>query len=139
MRNKFARDLLCDPCFAITVVGLLDGEKREELTPHLHVLKLQANFVAKQPAFVGDVWRGVNVNCLAKYQEMMEKEARFRDWRFTSTSTDMGVVKSFLKGKDYNVLFCIKCTSGVRIHELSAFPAESEVVLMPGVQYVVRS
>ena len=69
---------------------------------------------------------------------MMEKGARFRDWRFSSTSTDMGVVKSFLKGKDYNVLFCIKCTSGVRIHELSAFPAESEVVLMPGVQYVVR-
>ena len=84
------------------------------------------------------VWRGVDKDLSDVYMKHKQKKTRLRDWRFSSTSTDMEVVKRFLKDGP-RTLFAIYCKTGVVIKEFSAFPTENEVVLMPGVQYVVKN
>jgi len=61
-------------------------------------------------------------------------------WKaFSSASKNVGAAHAFFDDEDDGVIFRIKVKTGKSISEVSFFPSEDEVLLLPGKQYIVKS
>ena len=112
---------------------LLNGALREHSHPEnlkafLPYLKLLLKGLNKLPLIRKQVYRGVNVDLHEEYNQLQGKV--FRWWAFSSTSQDESIASDFLGGAGESTLFKIDGI-GVDIAAFSAFPNESEVLLLP--------
>lgn len=96
-------------------------------------LKLLYTAVSKLPSYSGSVWRGVRGNVIQNYRKGMP----VCWWSFTSCSTSLSVIQTFLPKKGQGTIFMIECVSGRRISNYSEHEDEDEILLMPGIRLVV--
>ena len=85
------------------------------------------------PSLKTDLWRGVAETIGSN---LMKNDIQIW-WSVNSCTTDLKVVEYYLGEK--NTLFAIKSYSGKDISSFSAFTSESEVVLMPGTRFCIKS
>jgi hypothetical protein len=61
-------------------------------------------------------------------------------WKpFTSTSSDINIAKKFGYCKNNSILFEIKTTNGCDISHYSSIKNEKEILLLPGLEFVITS
>jgi hypothetical protein len=112
----------------------LRSADRQVIKPYLYYLKLLLCGLNKFPSYSGhtdSLWRGViddDGKIASMYSENMKK---LWWWGFSSCSYDMNTVTRFF-GNQKKVLFNIHFIShAVDISELSCFPIENEILLLP--------
>ena len=115
--------------------ALRDHTHPENLEAFLPYLKLLLKGLNKLPLIRKTVYRGVNVDLHEEYNQLEGRT--FRWWAFSSTSLSEELSKSFMGGAEESTLFKIDGI-GVDIAPFSAFPKESEVLLLPGTCLVVE-
>ena len=115
--------------------ALRDHAHPENLEAFLPYLKLFLKGLNKLPLIRKQVYRGVNVDLHEEYNRLQGRT--FRWWAFSSTSQDESMASDFLGGAGESTLFKIDGI-GVDIAAFSAFPSESEVLLLPGTCLVVE-
>ncbi|CAF1158288.1 unnamed protein product [Adineta ricciae] len=101
--------------------------------PWFSYLKLLSTAVSKLPTYSGNVWRGVRGNVAKNYKKGMP----VCWWAFTSCTTSLSVIKEFLPMKGQGTIFMIECVSGRLISNYSEYESEDEVLLMPGIRFIV--
>lgn len=111
----------------------LRSENRVEF-PKWHLfLKLIINGLNKLPSTEGLIYRGVKFDCSAYTNQTVVTWAGF-----SSCSTSLNVIESFLGNQGVGALFTIKSKFGKKIAQFSAFN-EEEVILLPGTQLKINS
>jgi len=84
-----------------------------------------------------DLYRGVPGDLIKIYPEKYKVEKIITWYGFSSTSTNLARVQSFL-GDNEATIFCInECISGRRIEKFSAHPEEAEILLPPGSRFKI--
>ncbi|CAF1547290.1 unnamed protein product [Rotaria sordida] len=111
----------------------LRAEDRSTVRPWFSYLKLLDSAAAKLPKFKGTVWRGVNKNV----SHTFKKGQKITWWSVSSCSTSVDVISSFLGNAPQSTLFNIDCINGKSIAAYTCYPAEDEVILMPGTTFEV--
>jgi len=113
---------------------LRDGD-RDKIKIYFPFLRLMLSAMDKLPKVDKPVWRGVNSDISADYPN----NAKIYWWGFSSTTLELSVLQnpSFL-GNKIGTVFNIKANHGVSIQRYSAVKSEAEVLLPPGVRFVVR-
>ena len=109
--------------------ALRDHAHAENLEAFLPYLKLLIKGLNKLPLLRTKVYRGVNVDLHEEYNQLQGRT--FRWWAFSSTTQREKQSKAFLGQTGESTLFKIDGI-GVDIAAFSAFPNESEVLLLPG-------
>jgi len=109
---------------------------RNKIKSFFLYLRLMLSAMNKLPKITENLWRGVPQDISKDYPD----NKKFYWWGFSSTTTDHKLLKSeqFL-GPSKGTLFMIKCSRGVSIAKYSAIPAESEVLISPGIRFVVKA
>ena len=133
-----AIQLYTQPCCLYPMLNsaLRDHTHPENLEAFLPYLKLLLKGLNKLPLIRKQVYRGVNVDLHEEYNRLQGRT--FRWWAFSSTSQDESIASDFLLGgAGESTLFKIDGI-GVDISPFSAFPKESEVLLLPGTCLVVE-
>ncbi|CAF1257581.1 unnamed protein product [Rotaria sordida] len=108
-------------------------EDRSTVRPWFSYLKLLDSAAAKLPKFKGTIWRGVNKNVTHTFK----KGQKITWWSVSSCSTSVDVISSFLGNAPQSTLFNIDCINGKSIAAYTCYPAEDEVILMPGTTFEV--
>ncbi|CAF1425090.1 unnamed protein product [Rotaria sordida] len=111
----------------------LRAEDRSTVRPWFSYLKLLDSAAAKLPKFKGTVWRGVNKDV----SHTFKKGQKLTWWSVSSCSTSVDVISSFLGNAPQSTLFNIDCINGKSIAAYTCYPAEDEVILMPGTTFEV--
>jgi len=108
---------------------------RDRVKPFFPYLRLMQSAMSKLPKVTRPIWRGVKENISESYP----RGTKFYWWGFSSASTDLELLKSeqFL-GPTSGTLFNIQSKHGVSIANYSAIPSESEVLLPPGIRFIVN-
>jgi len=121
--------------FYKTLNAHLRAEDRSKIFAFFPYLRLMSSAMNKLPKVTEPLWRGVPIDISLNYPE----KKKFYWWGFSSTTTDIKLLKSeqFL-GPTKGTLFMITCTRGRSIARYSAIPAESEVLLPPGIRFLVK-
>jgi len=104
----------------------LRAEDRHALKPWFAFLKLFINALEKLPSIKATIWRGVSGDVGSIFAD---GDVHIW-WSVNSCSVDISVVKEYLH--ECGTLFAIDASHGKDISEYSVFPAEKEIVLMPG-------
>ena len=107
---------------------LREHTQPENLEAFLPYLKLLLKSLNKLPLVRAQVYRGMCGDLHEEYNQLQGK--LFRWWAFSSTTMQESKAKAFLGDGD-RTLFSIDAI-GVDICQFSAFPNESEVLLLPG-------
>ena len=107
---------------------LRDHTHPEHLKAFLPYLKLFLTGLNKLPLVRAKVYRGVTGDHHDVYNQLQGQVLRW--WAFSSTTQHESQAKAFLGDGD-RTLFSIDAI-GVDISQFSAFPQESEVLLLPG-------
>merc|ERR1711939_910370 len=115
--------------------ALRDHAHPENLKAFLPYLKLLLKGLNKLPLIRKKVYRGVTVDLHEEYNQLQGRT--FRWWAFSSTTPSEKQAKEFLARTGAYTLFKIDAI-GVDIAAFSAYPAESEVLLLPGTCLVVE-
>jgi len=91
--------------------------------------------LTKLPSTHLTVFRGVKKDLRAEYPE----GSTFIWWGFSSCTASIKVLESdqFLGKKGARTLFTIDCYNGKDIRKHSFYPAEDEILLLPGRQFTV--
>ena len=112
--------------------SLRDPERR-----HTHLffpfLRLFVGALRKLPRFTGALYRGVDLNLEHKYK----KGSTVVWWGISSCTRDIDVAERFLGPSGPRTLFHLSPRSAVSIRAFSAFQAEDEFLIAPGVQFYV--
>merc|ERR1711939_980121 len=114
--------------------ALRDHAHPENLKAFLPYLKLLLKGLNKLPLVRAQVYRGMSGDLHEEYNQLQGKV--FRWWAFSSTTIRESNAETFLGDGD-RTLFSIDAI-GVDISQFSAFPHESEVLLLPGTCLVVE-
>jgi hypothetical protein len=110
----------------------LATQRKETITPYLPYLKHLLNGLFKCPLVKGTFHRGVD----NRDDHTYTIGHQFIWWRMTSTTTHMANTEPFLGEK--KLLFVMESV-GIDISRFSAFPQETEVVILPGARFIVKS
>ena len=105
---------------------ILRSEKRNILKPWFSYLKLILTALFKLPLKRGIIWRGIRGNVSDQYQRNKIW------WGFSSCTETMGEIDQFLGRCGERTMFMIDCINGKAIRHHSKYPAENEILLMPG-------
>jgi hypothetical protein len=111
----------------------LRADDRSKVRPWFGYLKLLDSATSKLPKFKGTIWRGVNKDVTMAFK----KGQKITWWSVTSCSTSVNVISSFLDKTPQSTLFNIECSTGKFIAAYTCYPAEDEVILMPGTTFEV--
>jgi len=114
--------------------AMRDHTHPENLTAFMPYLKLLLTALNKLPLIRQKVYRGMGVDLHETYKQLPGKV--FRWWAFSSTSVSESLAGVFM-GKGERTLFAIDAI-GVDISAFSAFPNESEVLMLPGTCLMVE-
>ena len=119
---------------------MLRGKDRSAVRPWRDIIWLLLHALKKLPESPHrTVYRGMK-NKPADLGGNYEKEDEFTWSGFTSTSTNMEVMKSFVGKVGDRTLFVLKSDGcGRGLVDFSLFPSEDEVVLPPNVRFEVES
>ncbi len=110
----------------------LRAEDRHALKPWFAFLRLFINALEKLPSIKATIWRGVSGDVGSIFAD---GDVHIW-WSVNSCSVDISVVKEYLH--ECGTLFAIDASHGKDISEYSVFPAEKEIVLMPGTRLRAR-
>jgi hypothetical protein len=110
----------------------LRTENRHELKPWFAFLKLFITALKKLPSAKETVWRGVTND----FDSTLINNGTHIWWSVNSCSIALDAVRPFLGDK--GILFAIDVIDGKDISTFSAFPAEQEIVLMPGTRVCAK-
>jgi len=99
-----------------------------------HYLYYLFNGLRKIPKWIAnqDLYRGVNQNLVKYYPEKYAKGAEITWYGFTSTSTNLEKIMSFIKSADGTIFSINGCFSGRSIKTVSFDPNEDEVLIPCG-------
>ena len=111
----------------------LRAEDRSTVRPWFAYLKLLDSAALKLPEYKGIVWRGVSKDVTGKFK----RGQKITWWSVTSCSKSVDVISSFLSKSPQSTLFNIECSTGKVIAAYTCYPAEDEVILMPGTTFKV--
>jgi len=117
--------------------ALREHANPEKLAPFLPYLKLLLTGLNKLPLVRAQVYRGVALDLHEQYNQLEGKV--FTWWAFSSTTRNKKLMCSsgFLGNGQSRTLFTIDAI-GVDIAAFSAFPNESELLLLPGTSLTVK-
>jgi hypothetical protein len=101
------------------------------------VLKKVLTACNKLPAFEGAIFRGVKLSLVSEYPD----SRKVVWWPFTSCTRNGDVLTNpqFLGPTGDRTIFCLETKSGRDIRRYSAYAAEDEILLLPGVALEVRA
>jgi len=97
------------------------------------------NGLRKIPIWKGsqDVYRGVAKNLVKLNPDKYSKGKKITWYGFTSTTTNLEKIQSFIKNAD-STIFCINgCLSGRAIEKYSGHPDEAEILIPPGSKFEI--
>ena len=128
--------------------SVLNAHDRKRATPFFPYIKLLTTALYKLPPYktVGGttlLYRGMGMT--SEIQACYIKHKRFTWWGFTSTSKSEKVgIKFATSGSKRphtlgGVVFRIKCETGRLVKQYSKFQTEDEVLLEPGMTFVVEN
>lgn len=109
---------------------MLREKERSVLVPWHGYLKLLDTALRKLPSLRMNLWRGID-NDVTKIYKANEK---FTWWFFSSCSSAVNIVKSFLGDISISTLLMIEAKNGKDISLYSKFPEEREIILTLGTQ-----
>jgi hypothetical protein len=112
--------------FISSLNASLRAENRHTLKPWFAFLKLFITALEKLPSTKKTIWRGVS----EEVDLLFVNDDIHIWWSINSCSMTLDMVQPFLGDK--GTLFAIDAIDGKDISAFSAFPAEQEVILMPG-------
>jgi len=119
----------------------LTHKDRNKAKSWRHYLHYVLGGLRKLPYWEGkqDLYRGVNLNLVEKYQHRY-KEGEIITWySFTSTTTLLHEVINFLPKNGRSTIFTINGVfSGRQIHQLSSIPKEEEVLIPPASRFKIK-
>ncbi|CAF0788757.1 unnamed protein product [Adineta steineri] len=113
----------------------LRSEERSVIKPWLPYLKIFMTALRKLPSIRGVVWRTVQANVRDQYK----RGERGVWWGVSSMATDPEILESFMQKTGPRTVFTVECKNGKDISRHSFYPAEKEMLLMPGFYYEVTS
>ncbi len=113
----------------------LRAEDRGKLKPWFLYLKLILTALERLSSTSCEVYRGVKLDLSSKYVE----GTIFTWWAFSSCTSSVSVLEGdqFLGKKGKRTVFNIHCRSGKDIRELSSYPSEFEILLLPATRFRV--
>jgi len=118
----------------------LRSTNRREINPYLCYLKLLLTALYKIPSYKSPsstLWRGMKDDN-SMISDMYKKEKKYFWWGFSSCTTNMDSLSTYLGVGVPCVLFNIHFLShAVDIRSLSLFANENEVLLLPGCHFEV--
>ncbi len=129
----YTMEMSDDACVYRILNQTLRAEDRSKVRPWFGYLKLLDSATSKLPEFKGIVWRGVNKDVTTAFK----KGQKITWWSVTSCSKSVDVISSFLDKSPQSTLFNIQCSTGKIIAAYTCYPAEDEVILMPGTTFEV--
>ncbi|CAF2965407.1 unnamed protein product, partial [Rotaria sp. Silwood2] len=109
----------------------LRSEDRSILKDWFLYLKLILTGLMKIPSSRQNLFRGVNLNLSAKYQQGVP----IIWWAFSSCTDSMEVVKHFCGKTGERTIFEINCYSGKDVRKYSDYIKENEVLLIAATQF----
>lgn len=123
-------------CLYMALNTVLRNENRVEIRPWLLYLKLIFTALFRLPSNKIVVWRGVKHNLSRQY----DVGKKYVWWAFSSCTESLDVLESecFLGTSGERTLFNITCNNGKRVASYSYIEAESEVILLPATQFLVK-
>eukprot|EP01064_Diplonema_japonicum_P038026 TRINITY_DN9092_c0_g1_i1.p1 TRINITY_DN9092_c0_g1~~TRINITY_DN9092_c0_g1_i1.p1 ORF type:complete len:558 (+),score=146.80 TRINITY_DN9092_c0_g1_i1:37-1710(+) len=108
---------------------------RKKVVPYMSYLKLLFTAIMKLPVEVRSVYRGVGLDLAKQYP----KGSTVTWWAVNSCTPDLKVANNFLGKSGPRTLFKISGSTLAAIKQYSAYKAEEELILLPGVQLKVTS
>jgi hypothetical protein len=129
----YTMEMSDDACVYRILNQTLRADDRSKVRPWFGYLKLLDSATSKLPKFKGTIWRGVNKDVTMAFK----KGQKITWWSVTSCSTSVNVISSFLDKTPQSTLFNIECSTGKFIAAYTCYPAEDEVILMPGTTFEV--
>ncbi|CAF1216652.1 unnamed protein product [Didymodactylos carnosus] len=113
------------------------SEDRQQLKPWFDYLKLFLTALFKLPSIVTTVWRGIKLDLSSDYLE----EQIYTWYGFSSCTNSLAILESdqFLGKTGTRTLFNIECDNGKVIRQFSNYNAEHEILLLPAIQFQVKS
>ena len=119
-----------------TLNNTLRSKDRRQLIPWFSYLRLLLSALAKLPACTPRLlYRGIKTNQSELY--ITGEECTW--WSFSSCTTSLRVLETFIGKEDERTIFNIHCRSAIDISEYSFHQTEQEVLLYPGRQLKVGS
>ncbi|CAF4499270.1 unnamed protein product [Didymodactylos carnosus] len=114
---------------------LRSKERAQLIDVWLPYLKLVLTTLCKLPSVKQLVWRGAKVDLSGSYK----RGKKYPWWGFSSCTESIEVLqsKAFLGKSGTQTMFCIECENGKLITPYSLFPAENEILLLPGSYFEV--
>ncbi|CAF1596356.1 unnamed protein product, partial [Didymodactylos carnosus] len=114
---------------------LRSKERAQLIGVWLPYLKLVLTALCKLPSVKQLVWRGAKVDLSGSYK----RGKKYPWWGFSSCTESIEVLqsKAFLGKRGTQTMFCIECENGKLITPYSLFPAENEILLLPGSYFEV--
>ena len=126
----------------ISLYSLLNQKLRtarnsEQMQPWLGFFKLFFMALIKLPSIEETVWRGIKLDLSNDYTSGQE----ILWWSVSSCTESIDILQSdhFLGQDGPRTLFSIECFRGKLITPFSAYPAENEILLLPGTKLQVVS
>jgi hypothetical protein len=124
-----------DSVFYGKLNSAMRSNKASHVEPYFLYLKLFYTALGKLPCQRELVWGGIRSNVSSTYIK-----GKFVIWHSASSSSlDGSAVTNFLDKNAQCTLFQIECRHGKSISKHSAFPSESEIILMPGTKLLVKN
>jgi hypothetical protein len=114
--------------------GILRKENRRLVTPWFSFLKLFNTALNKLPTVKGCIWRGI----AGDFSESYKQNEVITWWNFSSCSSDVDVVESFLENENKSTVFMIEARNGKNLEGHTQFSNESEILLPMGTKLRVK-
>ena len=103
-------------------------EDRSLLKPWFDYLKLFDTALQKLPNHEANLWRGIGADITQNYR----KDMQLTWWNFTSCSSSLAAVESFLGSESPSTLLMVEAKHGKSVSKYSSFPKEYEIILSMG-------
>jgi len=120
---------------------LSSSERDNSIPKWKHYLHYLLGGLRKLPKWVvkQDLYRGVCLNLVKAYPQKYCKGGIITWYGFTSTTTNLEKVKSFLGDNDGTIFSINDCISGRSIRIFSGLPSEDEILIPAGSRFQIVS
>jgi hypothetical protein len=112
----------------------LRREDRRLVKPWFPFIKLFDTALRKLPTVKGCIWRGIT----GDFSESYKQNEVITWWNFSSCSSEVDVVESFLGKNKKSTLFMIEARNGKNLEGYTHYPNENEILLPMGTKLRVK-
>jgi hypothetical protein len=109
-------------------------EDRRSVKPWFSFIKLFDTALKKLPTVKSCIWRGIT----GDFSESYKQNEVITWWNFSSCSSEVDVVESFLGKNKKSTLFMIEARNGKNLEGYTHYPNENEILLPMGTKLRVK-